>query len=255
MPHILITGASSGIGAALARRYALPGNRLTLNARDRGRLETVAAACRARGGAATVVPLDLRDRKAVRAWIRTLDGDDPIDLVIANAGVNGGHPTGEVESEDVAFETLDINLVGCLNVVLPCVTAMAARGRGQIALISSLAAYAPLADAPSYSGTKAALVAHGQALRAKLAPRGVRVNVVMPGYVKTPMGGQLKGWRPLEMSADQAAERIARGLVRNREIVTFPSVLFHLARAGLVAPEFLRTAAMRAFRFQLRPRR
>lgn len=255
MPHILITGASSGIGAALARRYASAGNRLTLNARDPGRLEAVAAECRRLGADVATMPLDLRERDAVRTWIRTLDAATPLDLVIANAAVNGGHPTGDVETEETGFETMDINLVGTLNVVLPCVTAMAARGRGQIALVASLAAYAPLADAPSYSGSKAALVAHGQALRAKLAPRGVRVNVVMPGYVKTPMGGELKGWRPLEMSADQAAARIAAGLQRNREIVAFPALLFHLARAGLVAPEFLRAAAMRAFRFQLRPRR
>lgn len=255
MPHILITGASSGIGAALARRYAAPGTRLTLNARDPGRLEGVAAECRRRGAEAETVPLDLRDRAAARAWIRTLDAAAPLDLAIANAGVNGGHPAGDVESEETGFETVDINLVGTLNVALPCVTAMTARGRGQIALVSSLAAYAPLADAPSYSGTKAALMAHGLALRAKLAPKGVRVSVVMPGYVKTPMGGALKGWRPLEMSADAAAACIVRGLERNREIVAFPGLLFHLARAGVVAPEFLRRAGMRALRFQMRPRR
>lgn len=255
MRHILITGASSGIGAALARRYAAPGTRLTLAARDAGRLGSVAADCRGRDAEVGTISLDLRDREAVSAWIRTLDADAPLDLVIASAAVNGGHPTGGLETEETGFETVDINLVGTLNVVLPCVSLMAARGRGQIALISSLAAYAPLPDAPSYSGTKAALLAHGIALRGKLAPLGVRMNVVLPGYVKTPMGGIIKGWRPLEMSAAAAAARIVRGLERDQEVIAFPGLLFHAARVASVTPEALRRLGMHAFRFRMRERR
>ena len=193
MPVILITGASSGIGAALARHYAAPGTHLVLNARGIDRLNTVAAACRDLGATVATRSLDVRDRQTVGEWLRETHAATPLDLVIVNAGINGGHPGGDIETEAMAFETVDVNLNGALNVALPCVTLMLARGSGQIALISSLAAFAPLPDAPAYSGTKAALLAHGLALRAKLGPRGVRMNVVTPGYVKNHHGWGLRG--------------------------------------------------------------
>jgi short-subunit dehydrogenase len=255
MPCILITGASSGIGAALARHYAGPGTTLVLLARDPDRLEAVAAACRGAGAAVETERLDVRDRAGVRAALERLDARHPLDLVIVNAAINGGHPTGDVESEAVAFETADINLGGALNVMLPCLGLMLARGRGQIALMSSLAAFAPLPDAPAYSGAKAALFAHGLALREKVRARGVKINVVTPGYVKTPMGGDYKGWRPLEMSAEEAASRIARGLARDQDVIAFPMLLAVLARGAGLLPERLRRLGMHGFRFQIRKRR
>lgn len=252
MRVILITGASSGIGAALARHYAAPGTSLILNARVAGRLDAVAEDCRAKGAKVRIEPLDVRDREVVGARVRALDAGSPLDLVIVNAGINGGHPTGALETEETAFETVDINLTGALNVALPCVGLMSARGRGQIALISSLAAFAPLPDAPAYSGTKAALLAHGLALRQKLRPLGVRVNVVAPGYVKTAMGGTYQGWRPLEMSAEAAAKRIARGLKRDRAVIAFPTALALAARGAGLVPEWVRLLGMSAFRFSIR---
>ncbi|MBX9934069.1 MAG: SDR family NAD(P)-dependent oxidoreductase [Methylobacterium sp.] len=251
MPTILITGASSGIGAALAARYATPGSTLILNARGLARIEEVAASCRAKGATVLCESLDVRDRPAVRAWLARIDADHGLDLVIANAGINGGNPSGEVETEEAAFETVDVNLYGALNVALPSVTLMLARGRGQIGLISSLAAFAPLPDAPAYSGTKAALLAHGLALRAKLKHRGVKINVVTPGYVRTAMGGDYDGWRPMEMSAEEAARRIVRGLERDDEIIAFPQPLAALARGAALLPERLRRLGMRDFSFKV----
>lgn len=255
MSVILITGASSGIGAALSELYAAPGTHLVLLARDPGRLGSVAQACRARGASVETVSLDVRDRAAMRAFLDDGFARRPIDLAIVNAAINGGDPAGGVESAEVGFETIDINLVGAMNVALPLVRLMSARGSGQIGLLSSLAAYAPLPDAPAYSGAKAALLAHGLALRAKLRPLGVRVSVVTPGYVKTPMGGDYKGWRPLEMSAEAAARRIVRGLERDRDVIAFPWIMFHLARGVSLLPESLRRLGMHGFRFQIRKRR
>lgn len=255
MPVVLITGASSGIGAALARLYARPGFTLVLNARGAERLESVAAECRARGAKVAVEAIDVRDRSLIGDRLRACDAVAPFDLAIVNAGVNGGDAQGGLESEAVAFETMDINISGAINVLLPCVSLMSARGRGQIALISSLAAYAPLPDAPSYSGSKAALLAHGLALRQKLRPRGVRVSVVTPGYVKTEMGGDYQGWRPLEITAADAAARIARGLERNQAVIAFPWLLSFLARHYAVVPEWMREIGMHGFRFQIRKRR
>ena len=255
MPRILITGASSGIGAALARHYAQADTSLILVGRNPERLEAVARDCRAKGAAVEAARLDTRDRDAAVTLVRSADAAQPLDLVIANAAVNGGNQKGEVETEETAFETADINYTGSLNIVLPALTLMLRRGRGQIVLVSSLAAYAPLQDAPAYSGAKAALVAHGLALRQKVGPRGVKVNVVAPGYVKTPMGGELKGWRPLEMSAEEAAAHIVKGITRDRDVIAFPLVLAALARTVLLLPESIRRAGLYAFRFQRRPRR
>ena len=255
MPRILITGASSGIGAALARHYAQADTSLILVGRNPERLEAVARDCRAKGAAVEVARLDTRDRDATVALVRGSDAAAPIDLVVANAAVNGGNQEGQVEAEDVAFETADINYTGSLNVMLPVLTLMLQRGRGQIVLVSSLAAYAPLQDAPAYSGAKAALVAPGLALRQKVGPRGVKVNVVTPGYVKTPMGGELKGWRPLEISAEEAAVRIAKGIAANRDVIAFPYILTALARTVLLLSESVRKAGLYAFRFQRRTRR
>jgi short-subunit dehydrogenase len=252
---ILITGASSGIGAALARFYAARGAGLVLTGRDRERLEAVAQGCRALGAETRIRLIDVREREAIGAWIRETDAQTPLDLVIVNAAVNGGHPSGGLETDATAFETADINFTGALNVMLPCVTLMSERGRGQIALISSLAAYAPLPDAPAYSGAKAALLAHGLALRQKLKPLGVRLSVVTPGYVKTPMGGVIKGWRPLEITADEAAARIAGGLERDRDVIAFPAILAALARGALLVPEWVRSAGLHGFRFRNRHRR
>ncbi|GEP12675.1 SDR family NAD(P)-dependent oxidoreductase [Methylobacterium gnaphalii] len=252
MPVILITGASSGIGAALARLYAAPGTTLILNARGIERLEAVAQTCRARGADVLVEAFDVCDRVLAGARLRALDAARPLDLVIVNAGINGGHPDGAVETEEVAFATMDTNLGGALNVALPCVTLMDARGAGQIALVSSLAAYAPLPDAPSYSGSKAALLAHGLALRQKLGPRGVRVNVVTPGYVRTAMGATYKkGWRPLEIDADRAASLIARGLERNRDVIAFPWILTALARGAGLVPEWVVRLGMAPFKARI----
>ena len=251
MPVVLITGASSGIGAALADCYAGAGATLVLVGRDAIRLEAVAASCRSSGADARIELLDVRDRASVAARLAEIDARTPLDLVIVAAGINGGNAFGGVETQSTAFDTVEINLVGALNVALPCIDLMTPRRRGQICLVASLAAYAPLPDAPAYSGSKAALLAHGIALRQKLKPLGIRVNVVTLGYVRTAMGRAYRGWRPLETSAEDAAGRIARGLERDVGVIAFPWLLFHAARFAGLVPEWLREFGMRAFRFRV----
>ncbi len=226
MPSIVITGASSGIGAALAEDYAAQGVVLGLIGRDRERLDASAAACRARGADVECGNLDIRDREALHAWLTAFDEAHPVDLLIANAGVSTGLEPGRSRESDAEADRLaDINYKGTVNTVSGLVEAMRARRQGHIAVISSLAGLKALPDMPSYSATKAALVAYGHSIRGWLRPFGVTVSIVCPGFVTSPMSSRHKGARPFEVSIDDAVRTIRRGLDRRRPMIAFPRIL------------------------------
>ncbi len=211
---ILITGASSGIGAALARAYAGPGVYLALSGRNQERLVKVAGTCRKRGAEADARLIDVTDGPAMARWLAGVDGSQPLDLVIANAGVSG--------AEDRAREIFAVNLAGVLNTVLPAIPPMRGRGRGQIAIMSSIAALRGLPSAPAYAASKAAVKSYGEGLRGSLAADGVRVSVICPGFVKTPMTASNRFSMPFLMEANEAARIIRRGLAREAPLIAFP---------------------------------
>src|SRR5262249_47554649 len=160
------------------------------------RLRETAEACRGRGAETGEIVVDVRERAAVAQHLVEIDSRSPVDLVIANAGVSLPNSLNPAEDHSV-HEEIDINLVGALNTALPLAPAMAARRHGQIALMSSLAAFAPQPSSPGYSATKAALLSYGLAFRERLRPTGVKVNVICPGFIDTGMGARYRGWRPL----------------------------------------------------------
>lgn len=217
MKHVLITGASSGIGKALAIYYADKNVRLTFSGRDEKRLNDVADQCRENGADVDVKVIDVADKDAIEKWILDIDDIVPIDLVIANAGVSGTDDS--FESAEYIF---DINMNGVVNTIHPILPRMESRGHGQIALISSLAGYCGLASAPAYSASKNFVRAYGDALRGKLATTGVKINVVCPGFVRSRITDQNNFKMPGFMEADQAAKIIANGLDRNRGRIAFP---------------------------------
>ena len=185
---VLITGASSGIGRALALGYAQPQVRLALVGRNRERLAEVAAAASAKGAEVEPVRLDVRDRTAMKDWMTTADADHPFDLVIANAGITTGlAPQALTEDPEAVRAVLATNLVGVLNSVEPLIGPMAARGRGHIAVVGSVAGLISLPYSPAYCAAKAAVHAYATALRGRLEPRGVCVSLVIPGFIKTPL--------------------------------------------------------------------
>lgn len=224
---ILLTGASSGLGAALARSLAAPGRRLHLGGRDARRLEATAAACAAAGAEVLPRRVDVRDREALRAWVRAAGAD----LVIANAGISGSAADGARSAEIVA-----VNVLGVIDTVEAAWPVMAARGGGQIALMGSLAGFRGMPGAPVYSASKAAVLAYGEELRPHARRAGIALSVICPGFVATPMTGRNPFPMPLLMPAERAAGIIARGLARQRRLIAFPWPLALAARAIALLP-------------------
>jgi short-subunit dehydrogenase len=247
---VLITGASSGIGRALALHYARNGGVLALMGRDSERLESVAAACREQGAVVHGGLIDVRNRNAMAEWISAFDAAHPLDLVIANAGVMAGtRPDGSIEPADAGYTTAETNLLGVLNTVQPLIAPMMARRRGQIALVSSIAGLLPLPDSPSYSASKAAVLTYGLSLRPMLEPYGIGVSVICPGYVRTPMMMRERGSKPMVMAPEKAADLIAAGLRRNRAVIRFPYFFAAVSRLLGLLPSRLRLWLLVGSRF------
>lgn len=219
--NILITGASSGLGAALAKAYARPGARLALQGRCRDRLDAVAEGCRARGAEVTAACLDVTDRAAAESWVRETNARHALDLVIANAGVSGGTAQG-LEGPEQVRHLFAVNVDGVVNTVLPAIDGMIDRKRGQIALMSSLAGYRGFPGAPAYSASKAAVKGWGEALRPGLRREGVGVSVICPGFVRTPMTAVNDFPMPFLMDVERAAALIVRRLRKNPARIAFP---------------------------------
>jgi short-subunit dehydrogenase len=218
---ILITGASSGIGAGLALAYAAPDTTLYLSGRSAARLATVAGDCRARGASVEEEILDVTDSAAMTGWVDRCDDTTPLDLVIANAGVSGGSD-GVPEGAEGTRKIFAINLDGVINTVLPALDRMGGRNRGQIAIVSSVAGFRGLPSAPAYCASKAAVRSWGEGLRVRYAQQGLEISVICPGFVESRMTANNPFPMPFLMDADRAAAIIRRRLARNRGRIGFP---------------------------------
>lgn len=233
---ILITGASSGLGAALALAYARKDVTLFLIGRNAGRLSALADRCKKRAAEVFVATLDVRDANAMTTQLTVWDAQKPIDLVIANAGISAG--TGGLFSEtaDQIREIFSTNLDGVVNTVLPLQNRMIGRKRGQIAVMSSMAGFRGLPGAPAYSASKAAVRSYGESLHASLKKHGVFVSVICPGFIRTPLTDVNTFPMPFLMDADKAAYRIKRGLAKGRARIAFPIPMYILTRMAEILP-------------------
>lgn len=218
---ILITGASSGIGDALARLYAGMDTTLFLGGRNEARLASLAEDCGRQGAAVRTKALDVADTAAMARWIDECDAERSLELVIANAGVSGGAP-GVGRGLGATRKILATNIDGVVNTVLPALERMRQRGQGQIAIMSSLAGFRGLPSSPAYCASKAAVRSWGEALRVRYAGDGVRISVICPGFVDSPMTENNPFPMPFLMGAERAARIIQKGLARNRGRIAFP---------------------------------
>ncbi len=238
--NILITGASSGIGRALAVAYSEDGVVLYLGGRDQGRLEEVAAQCQALGAAASIATNDVADKKAMAAWVATADDATPLDLVIANAALTGGLRDGtHPEQLERAQRLITVNLFGILNTIHPAMDRMIERGQGQVALVGSMAGYRGLPYSPAYCASKAAIKVYGESLRTVLSRHGVKVSTICPGFVDTPLNEIIDAPKPFMMNPEKAAMRIKRGLARRRRLIALPRRLYFLTLLHAILPRSL----------------
>lgn len=236
----LVTGASSGLGRALALALAEPGAVLHLCGRDAARLDAVAAACRARGAEAHARVLDVRDRDGMAAWI---EGAGRLDLVVANAGASAGTGRGGLERPGQVRDLFDVNLGGVLNTALPALALMRAQRpgvdgvRGRLAVVASVAAFTPSPGAPSYCAAKAAVDAWTVGTAVGARAEGVWMTSLCPGYVRTAMTAGNRFPMPGLMDADRAARVMLRGVAAGRRRVAFPWWVAALARlTGALPP-------------------
>ena len=251
---VAITGASSGLGASLAKAFAAPGVTLGLIGRDAGRLGATADACRAAGAQVRVGAIDVTDAATLGAWLVEHDAGTPLDLLIANAGISAGPPP-DASSEGLALAARQVttNLLGAMNTIEPLIPAFVRRRAGRIAIVSSLAGYRGLAFSPGYSASKAGSRAYGEGLRALLAPHGVGVSVICPGFFESPMTDRFKGPHPFGLSLDAATRIVKRGLERGKRRIVFPWPLAFGMRAADLMPAWLGDLVIRNFRFHIEP--
>ncbi len=219
--NIVITGASSGIGEALARDYAAPGVRLALTGRDASRLNAVADACRTRGATVEADTIDVADRARLATWLAGFDAGGGVDLLLANAGLSIEKGRGVLD-EELVRRTFAVNVEGVFNTVFPVLPGMRARRRGQIGIVSSLAGFVGLPRAAAYNGSKAAVRVWGESIRHTLRPDGVGVSVICPGFVETRITKGNDFPMPFMMNAARASRIIRDGLARDRARIAFP---------------------------------
>ncbi|MBV9862193.1 MAG: SDR family NAD(P)-dependent oxidoreductase [Alphaproteobacteria bacterium] len=251
--NILITGASSGLGAALARAYAGPGVMLALSGRDRGRLAMTATACTAAGAEVESAVLDVADRAGMADWVQGFDRRHPVELVVANAGISAG-TASDSPSEGVEITTrqIAVNLLGTVHTIEPLLPAMCGRRAGQVAIVSSIAGLRGLPYSPGYCASKAGVRAYAEALRPRLAAYNVGVTAICPGFFASPMTDRWDGPTPFLFSGEKAARRVKRGIDRGWRRVEFPLPLVLGMRFCDVAPAAIGDAILKRFHFRIR---
>ena len=234
---ILITGASSGIGRALALEYANKDTILHLCGRNADRLKDVAKKCQEKGAKVFTYLFDTTDEKAAEKNIQNAYQNAPLDLIVANAGVSGG-VLGTDETPVSTRQIMQTNIFGTLNTVLPAIEVMKKRG-GQIALVASLAGYRGMGSCPAYSASKSCVKAFGEALRGQHKHKKLYFTTICPGFIETPLTDKNKFYMPFLMKPEKAAKIIRSRLERAPALIAFPWIMAFGAWFGGALPTWI----------------
>jgi len=236
--RIIITGASSGLGEALALHYATEGNQLVLIARREERLCDVARRCRARGAEVETVVADVNDFERMGRIGEEL-AQKPIDRIILNAGVSVGHSGGVTPFEDF-HRLFGTNFLSVHALLEPIIPKLVARGGGEIVFISSLASLFTMPTSIAYSSSKRALNAYAEGLHYQLRPYGIRVMTIMPGFIDSEMTRKNRFRMPFFLSTEKGVARIARAIEQKKVRYAFPFRFYLMIRIVSMLPQVLR---------------
>jgi short-subunit dehydrogenase len=244
---VLITGASSGIGLELARQLSQAGAKLGLVARRKEVLDEIVAET---GPSAVAIAADVQDREAMRAAALEVQKKfGQIDVLIANAGIGGNNDAVELDAARLA-NVINVNVIGAANSAAAVIPEMVARGSGQLVVISSLAAYRGLPKSAAYCASKAGVSALFESLRLDLAPRGIDVTIIHPGFIRTPLTAGRQAKLPWLLEVEDATKKIVRAIEARKKSYAFPWPLAMIVRAGMIMPTFMydRIATRNSFR-------
>ena len=232
----MITGASSGIGRGLAIELAHRGAKVGLVARRADTLKELQTEIEIAKGSAFAIAGDVRDASSIKTATDGIAKElGPIDVLIANAGIGTSTDGSQVSGEEVA-NVISVNVIGAANSVSAVLPQMVERRKGQLVVISSLAAYRGLPKSAAYCASKAAVSAFFESLRLDLAPKGIDVTIIHPGFIKTPLTAGRDAQMPFLMELDDAVKKIANAIERRKKSYAFPWQLATIVRAGMIMP-------------------
>jgi NAD(P)-dependent dehydrogenase (short-subunit alcohol dehydrogenase family) len=240
-----ITGSSSGLGRALAQRMAADGWHVAASARSDGLLNDLETAREGQTGRIRAFPLDVTDPEATAATVEAIQAElGPINQAVLNAG---SHKPVSADGLVAAHfrELVELNLMGTVNCLQALLPAMIARQGGRVAVVASLAGYRGLPTSAAYGMTKAGLINMAEAFKPELDGHGIRLQVVNPGFVRTPLTDKNPFPMPFLMELEDAAEAFYRGLCSDRFEIVFPRRFAYLLKVLRLLPTPLAFAVTR----------
>lgn len=237
---VFLTGASSGIGEALAIALAKKGATLGLLARRKELLDDLAARCETAGGKAMIFAADVVDSDAVvKAADEFRKKFDHIDVMIANAGISGKSREARELVPSGVKEVIDTNLMGAVNAAHAVLPQMIERGSGHLVAISSLAGFRGLRKSAAYSASKAAMTNYFESIRLDYAEKGIDVTIIQPGFIRTPLTAGREAKMPFIMYLDDSIPHFVRAIEKKKRFAAFPWQLATIVRAGRLMPAWI----------------
>lgn len=234
---IFLTGASSGIGEALALALAQRGAKLGLLARREELLKKLAEKCENAGGKASYFAVDVTDAKAVAEAAESLRNEfGKIDILIANAGIGGNNPETCNLRPDAVAKVINVNLLGAVNAVAAVLPPMLENKSGQLVAVSSLAGFRGLPKSAAYSASKAGMTAFFESVRLDVQDKGVDVTIIQPGFIKTPLTSGRANKMPFLMELEDSVPLFLNAIEQRKKFAAFPWQLAAIVRLARFFP-------------------